>query len=87
MLDFSQTSKQELEQICLKLDKSLMDTYKRANTLSSEVLLLRKENDRINEALNKACAELAKAYKKSGKTNQKWLEPKNWFLKFTKKDK
>ena len=86
MYDFPAVAKPELEQICLKLDKSLMDTYRRANNLSSELLLIRKENDKLENALNKACAELAKAYKKSGKTNTKWLEPKNWFLKFMKKD-
>ena len=85
--DFSDATKEELQNTVLKLDESLMSNYRRASNYASELILLKKENEKLENALNDACIELTKAYKKSGKSNSKWLKPENWILKFMKKDK
>ena len=84
--NFSDTTKEELQNVVLKLDESLMSNYRRASNYASELLLLKKENEKLKNALNDACVELTKAYKKSGKSNSKWLKSENWALKFMKKD-
>lgn len=86
MLDLSTASREELEALVVKLDKSLMETYRRASGSSGEILALRKENDHLETALSLACEELVKAYKKTGKTNSKWLKSENWAAKFLKED-
>lgn len=86
MLDLTSASRQELENLVIKLDNSMMEQWRRANSSSGEILSLKKENERLENALNKASEELVKAYKKTGKPNSKWLKAENWVLKFMKED-
>lgn len=91
MLDFSNTSKKELEEIVVKLDNTLMELHHRTKELPKENLEVRMENEalikekeNLENALYLAAVELTKAYKASGKTNEHWLDPVNWMTKFLK---
>lgn len=78
--------KNELISIIGQLDKGLTDMHDSNKNLISEVLYLRKENDKLEDMIEVACEKLAKSYKKySEKPNEKLFKPENWKAKLIKK--
>lgn len=76
-------SKDELIAIIEKLDSGLLEQNKHNRELVSDKLFTTKENKKLEDAYNKACEELAKAYKRHAKKPaEKWLKVENWKKKF-----
>lgn len=78
-------TKKELIELIKKLDSTVMNIHTSIETIIRENMALEERNNKLNEALDKACIEIAGAYKKYAKNPKAEMEkPELWKSKFQK---
>lgn len=76
-------TKKELIELIKKLDSAVTNVHTSIETIIKENTVLEKRNEELNEALDKACIEIAGAYKKYAKNPKAEMKnPEAWKSKF-----
>lgn len=78
-------TKEDLIELIRKLDSTILNIHTGIETIINENVILERKNEELNEALDKACVEIAGAYKKYAKSPKAEMKnPEAWKSKFAK---
>lgn len=78
-------TKEELIELIKKLDSAVTNVHTSIETIIRENIVLEERNNELNKALDKACIEIAGAYKKYAKNPKTEMkDPEAWKSKFKK---